>query len=101
MAKVTLTDDRSLTRLSDEELEIVIAETRAALAQRLHRQQQSIATEAPWIIVVVVLAFVVAWIFIFREWFAPVAPPQSYTQMRDNALAPRQSLFVPLDSFRL
>src|SRR5689334_20868122 len=86
MAKVTLTDDRPLTQLSDEELEILIAQTQAALTERLNRRQQFAANEqvVSWIIVAVVLILVVAWTFVFREWFAPVASPRTYTQMRAN-----------------
>jgi hypothetical protein len=80
MPKVTCMDDRPLTRLlSDEELE----------SELLRRRQRDVAHKQvpPWIFLTVVLALVIAWTFVFREWFAPVAPPRPYSQIRDNSLA--------------
>lgn len=80
MPKLTSTNDRSLSQLlSDEELE----------SELLRRRQRDVAHEQvpPWIFLTVVLALVVAWAFVFRDWFAPELPPQLHSQLRDNSLA--------------
>jgi hypothetical protein len=80
MPNVTYMDDRLLTQLlSDEELE----------SELLRRRQRDVAHEQvpPWIFLTMVLALVVAWTFVFQDWFAPELPPQPYSQLRDNSLA--------------